>query len=536
MLELAIRAVQRVAQAVDLLPWAAEGRAQVLELGGRCREPLVASQPLVAFRERLAQVAKLLLPIRELAVALLHLALLLVELAPCFGRGLLALRELAPKLLEVALVGRQQLTLLVDRRARARAARSRAPLSRPRCRADPAPGGCAALRCRASAPRSALRSERRHRGRRSSRWRRSLRRCSTSAESSTMRCSRSTSVARARSLAALLTAVRSLVAVASRARARWSAARGPRSSCSAAHEVGLRGGAHVVRFGQRALEAGDLAAQRLDFGLGFERRRGLAAQLVQLEPQLGEPAVALLELAAELVVDIGLGLSACGRGRTAPGRPRPGASRSAASRSLSSRRSVVRRSWYSLICASIVSDFCAPEIDFFLGELLGTGLGDLELLLELRHLGALGFGDLLEMPGLLLPAQALGFDALEPMGQDVELLLETVFGARLRFSCSSSSEARASDSLSAFCKRAKAFSANSRGLAIARPKLNRIAREGTPLALEQPGIQSRFDINSHGILRHPRVGTSVCAIRQHYRRPFARGRPQPSPRSSPPAS
>ena len=98
-----------------------------------------------------------------------------------------------------------------------------------------------------------------------------------------------------------------------------------------------------------------------------------------------------------------------------------------ASRSLSSRRTVVRRSWYSLICASIVSDFCAPEVDLFLGELLGAGFGDLELLLELRHLDALGFGDLLEMAGLLLPALALGFDALEPMGQDVELLLETSF-------------------------------------------------------------------------------------------------------------
>ena len=63
----------------------------------------------------LAQVAKLLLPIRELAVALLHLTLLLVELPPRFRRGLLALPKLLAKLLEVALVGRQQLALLVDR-------------------------------------------------------------------------------------------------------------------------------------------------------------------------------------------------------------------------------------------------------------------------------------------------------------------------------------------------------------------------------------------------------------------------------------
>ena len=32
------------------------------------------------------------------------------------------------------------------------------------------------------------------------------------------------------------------------------------------------------------------------------------------------------------------------------------------------------------------------------------------------------------MPGLLLPARALGFDALEPVSQDVELLLDSVLG------------------------------------------------------------------------------------------------------------
>ena len=109
-----------------------------------------------------------------------------------------------------------------------------------------------------------------------------------------------------------------------------------------AREVGLRGGAQVVGFGQRPLEAGDLAAQHLDFGLGLERRRGLRAQLVQLEPQLGEPPVALLELATQLVIDLGLGLRRRLVGRAAP------AARSfsiSASRSLSSRRTAFRRSW-----------------------------------------------------------------------------------------------------------------------------------------------------------------------------------------------
>ncbi len=87
----------------------------MLELGRRCCEPLVAfREPLIAFRECLSQVAKLLLPIRELAVALLHLTVLLVELPPRFRRGLLALPKLLAKLLEAALVGRQQLALIID--------------------------------------------------------------------------------------------------------------------------------------------------------------------------------------------------------------------------------------------------------------------------------------------------------------------------------------------------------------------------------------------------------------------------------------
>ena len=55
MLELAIRALQRLAQAVDLVAAAGDGRAQMLELGRGCREPLVAfSEPLIPFRECLA--------------------------------------------------------------------------------------------------------------------------------------------------------------------------------------------------------------------------------------------------------------------------------------------------------------------------------------------------------------------------------------------------------------------------------------------------------------------------------------------------
>ena len=42
----------------------------------------------------------------------------------------------------------------------------------------------------------------------------------------------------------------------------------------------------------------------------------------------------------------------------------------------------------------------------------------LELLAELRDLRALGFGDLFEMAGLLLPLRALGFDFFEAMREN----------------------------------------------------------------------------------------------------------------------
>ena len=74
-----------------------------------------------------------------------------------------------------------------------------------------------------------------------------------------------------------------------------------------------------------------------------------------------------------------------------------------------------------------------PEVDLLLGELLGAGLRDLELLLQLSDFRALGLGDLLEMARLLLPADSLGLDGFELMGQDVELLLELVLRRFLAF-------------------------------------------------------------------------------------------------------
>jgi hypothetical protein len=49
-----------------------------------------------------------------------------------------------------------------------------------------------------------------------------------------------------------------------------------------------------------------------------------------------------------------------------------------------------------------------------------------ELLLELSHLGAFGFGNFFELPRLSLPTGALGFDDLESMREDVELLLDPI--------------------------------------------------------------------------------------------------------------
>ena len=146
---------------------------------------------------------------------------------------------------------------------------------------------------------------------------------------------------------------------------------------------------------------------------------------MQLEPQLGEPPVALLELATQLAIDFGVRVCRLRLGRRAV---------PAGAERLDQRVALVQLAAHGVQTVLVVLDlgvdglgFLAPEVDLFLRELLGAGLGDLELLLELRHFGALGFGDLLEMAGLLLPPLALGVDALEPMRQDVELLLEAIF-------------------------------------------------------------------------------------------------------------
>ena len=122
----------------------------------------------------------------------------------------------------------------------------------------------------------------------------------------------------------------------------------------------------------------------------------MPAQLVQLEAQLGEPLVALVELSAQLAV--GFRRRALGR---LFGRGR-GAFRCVA-RDLELVDELVALDELAaqlhqavLVFLDLRVDrlgFRAPEIDFFLRELLGTGFGDLELFLELRNFDALRLGD-----------------------------------------------------------------------------------------------------------------------------------------------
>ncbi|HET7924549.1 MAG TPA: hypothetical protein VFL30_06595, partial [Rhodanobacteraceae bacterium] len=67
----------------------------------------------IAFRERLVQIKQLLLPLLERAIARGYLVALLVDAVAQVVRGLLAFRELAPKLGEIALVGLEQMTLIL---------------------------------------------------------------------------------------------------------------------------------------------------------------------------------------------------------------------------------------------------------------------------------------------------------------------------------------------------------------------------------------------------------------------------------------
>src|SRR5690606_8640221 len=66
----------------------------------------------------------------------------------------------------------------------------------------------------------------------------------------------------------------------------------------------------------------------------------------------------------------------------------------------------------------------APEVHFFLRQLVRAGLGDRQLFAQLADLRALGFGDLLELARGRAPLRGLRFERGEAMGEHVHLLFE----------------------------------------------------------------------------------------------------------------
>ena len=173
----------------------------------------------------------------------------------------------------------------------------------------------------------------------SSRWRSSLRRCSISADSSTRRCSRSASVARCAHPLRRLRAPRvrwlpQTLAARSRMRVGSAQARAR----------------HVVGLGQCALEA-------LQPGRAVSRLR-LASRAAVPVARAARAARDAARRASCRAARVG---GAARRRRSllwlgeSPAAVPPEAFSVSinASRSLSSRRSAVKRSWYSLICASM---------------------------------------------------------------------------------------------------------------------------------------------------------------------------------------
>ena len=74
-----------------------------------------------------------------------------------------------------------------------------------------------------------------------------------------------------------------------------------------------------------------------------------------------------------------------------------------------------------------------PEVAFLFGQLVGSGLGDLELFLQLLQLGALVFEHFLELASFTLPARTFGFDTFESVREDVGTLLDSVLRCTLAF-------------------------------------------------------------------------------------------------------
>src|SRR5262249_37950868 len=79
-----------------------------------------------------------------------------------------------------------------------------------------------------------------------------------------------------------------------------------------------------------------------------------------------------------------------------------------------------------VVCRLAVELFGAipPVADLVARELVGAGLRNVEPLLELRNLDALGLGDIFELRSAHLPLRALLLDRGELLGQRMQTLLE----------------------------------------------------------------------------------------------------------------
>jgi hypothetical protein len=165
------------------------------------------------------------------------------------------------------------------------------------------------------------------------------------------------------------------------------------------------------------------------FVLGVARGRELGLELVDLALAFGERRTQVLDVGLCLRGDLDRGRLASVSGQRRLGRG--GARRLRVAQLLDQRVALddfaAQRGETVAVLLCLARELLglrAPEVHFFLGELLGAGLGHFELLAQLRDLRALGLGDFLEVTRLLLPTRALGLDGFEPVSQDVELLFE----------------------------------------------------------------------------------------------------------------
>ena len=417
--------------------------------------------PLVAFRERLPELAKLLLPIGQLAVALEHLEAMRLDETSRFGGCLLALLELGPQLREVAFVRREQLALSVD-----------VVLALVKRQLEGRPGGThvVSVLLEPAAQRLDIARQRRH------------------LFALPRRDSVLLFVAMAQVVAQVLDLGGQLDEAVLALRKHGSGALTGCGGlpCRAFAGCGSLARRAFARGGVAAPCAGGPLARPLSCcGLRPVRARGLQPGRAVSRPPLASRAAVPAAREARAARDAARQAScraarvggAARRRNRAAARDRPAAVPPEAfsvsinaSRSLSSRRSAVKRSWYSLICASICSALARQKLTSFFVSFSGPDSAISSFFFSCATLTRSASATSSRCPACCSQRVRSASTLSSRWERTSSWSSSSVFGARLRCSCSSRSDARASDSLSAFCSRAKACSAKSRGLAIARPK------------------------------------------------------------------